>query len=263
MPNAGSKRVTKLYPYQVAGHGRIQQLTPGKIIKPTNAKELAFYTYVNAVDLPGEHLWIKQVIPRFYGVSSQAGDEESYGKIGISLEDVNEGFTQPCILDCKMGQRQYDDDDSLEKQQRAIAKCNATTSAEFGIRFTGAQSYKTEKNGFESRDRERGRSMKGEDLIPEMDWFFSDGKQLRRETVQLVAEKMKIIAANMKYQTHFRLYSSSILIVYEGDVNLPDRVDVRMIDFAKTQWGLEEVDDGYILGINSLITLLNAILIQD
>lgn len=64
----------------------------------------------------------------------------------------------------------------------------------------------------------------------------------------------------MNTQTHFRFYSSSLLIVYEGDINLPDRVDVRMIDFAKAQWYSGETDGGYMVGITTLIRLLEMIL---
>lgn len=180
----------------------------------------------------------------------------------ICLEDINEQFSLPCVLDCKIGQRHYGDDASPEKRRSHIEKSNSTTSARYGIRFTGMQSYKRGRNAFEFKDKYHGRTLKGEHLIPEMKWFFSDGYDLRRRSVALVLEKIKFIGEKMKTQTFFRFYSSSLLIVYEGDTNLPDRVDVRMIDFVKTQWDMNEtkVDDGYLVGINTLIRLMETIL---
>ena len=177
----------------------------------------------------------------------------------ICLEDINYPFQRPCVLDCKVGTRQYDDDATPEKRRRHIAKSAATTSKEFGVRFTGMQCYK--RGFYDFRDKYHGRRLKGQDLSPELEWFFHDGERVRVECVAIILDKLKRIRERMAEQRHFKFYSSSLLLVYDGADESPVRADVRMIDFAHTQWEHEpDGDQGYLLGIDTLIRLLRNIL---
>ena len=57
----------------------------------------------------------------------------------ILLEDVTARFRHPCILDLKMGKRQYADVDSDIKRQSKIQKCESSTSSTLGVRLCGMQ----------------------------------------------------------------------------------------------------------------------------
>lgn len=57
----------------------------------------------------------------------------------LMLENVASKFERPCVLDLKMGTRQHGDDASVEKRNRQIAKCAASTSASLGVRLCGMQ----------------------------------------------------------------------------------------------------------------------------
>ncbi len=190
----------------------------------------------------------------------------------IALEDINQKFIFPSVLDCKIGTRHYDDDATEEKRQRHILKSEMTTSAKHGVRFTGMQSYKRLRAGggpgvLEFRDKYYGRKLKGKDLVPEARWFFDNGVRVRTDCIRLILDKLNYIREKVVLQTHFKFYSSSLLVVYEGASRdlAPCNADVRMIDFAHTQWvdGGTEPDNGYILGIDTLISILKQIIRED
>jgi Inositol polyphosphate kinase len=176
----------------------------------------------------------------------------------IVLEDVNRDFRFPCVADVKCGKRHYDDDATPAKQARHIAKALSTTTAATGIRFIGLQSLKG--SVYEFRDKYHGRRLKESDLVPEAHWFFHNGGSLRTDSIRLTIEKLRQIATHMQSQSYFLFYSSSLLLVYEGDVERPAKVDIRMIDFAHTQRSQGERDDGYISGIIYLIGVLESVL---
>jgi hypothetical protein len=59
----------------------------------------------------------------------------------------------------------------------------------------------------------------------------------------------------------YRMYSSSLLFVYEGDDSAPQHVELCMIDLARTHDHKpeHEVDDGYLFGMANLIKTLQSI----
>lgn len=69
--------------------------------------------------------------------SFQAEDHE--GKQFLLLENLTWKFTYPCILDLKMGTRQYGDAATLAKKQSKMYKVVSTTSAKLGLRVGGMQ----------------------------------------------------------------------------------------------------------------------------
>jgi hypothetical protein len=178
----------------------------------------------------------------------------------VVLEDVNYGYRFPCVMDVKIGLRHYDDDATPEKRMRHIEKAESTTTSTTGVRFIGLQSYKG--NGFDFRDKYDGRNLKEADLVPESRWFFSNDAQLRTECLVLTLAKLRAIADKMESQVHFKFYSSSLLLVYEGDVNAPAHVDVRLIDFAHTQRSNDVRDTGYLFGIRYLIGVFETVLAE-
>lgn len=55
------------------------------------------------------------------------------------MENVAYQFSNPCILDLKMGTRQHGDDATGEKRDRLMAKVEKSTSKTLGIRACGMQ----------------------------------------------------------------------------------------------------------------------------
>ncbi|KAA8496223.1 Inositol hexakisphosphate kinase 3 [Porphyridium purpureum] len=189
--------------------------------------------------------------------------EAASNNIFIQIADVNARFTSPCVLDLKIGRRHYDDDAPEEKVRRHIEKSKNTTSHSVGIRFTGMQVYNAASGTFLFYDKYRGRSLKPEDLMNEFSRFFSNGQCVRYDAIRVVVERLRILFEKMQKQTLFRFYSSSVLIVYEGDLDAVAKndhlpvADVKMIDFAHTQHNDDrKVDEGYLFGLHNLIQIL-------
>jgi inositol-hexakisphosphate 5-kinase len=57
------------------------------------------------------------------------------------LEDLTFPFREgrPCVLDVKMGTRQYRANASPEKEQRQRLKSSTTTTGQYGLRLNGMQ----------------------------------------------------------------------------------------------------------------------------
>jgi len=186
----------------------------------------------------------------------------------LRLQDLNARFAIPCVCDVKMGTRHYDDDAPPEKVLRHIEKSRNTTSGSVGIRFTGMQVYSRREQKYYFRDKYHGRTLKDDDLPGEFRFFFSDGFRLRVKVVRMILDKLEQLLPYIEQQKLFKFYSSSLLLVYEGNEdgenNEGDQnvnVDVRMIDFAHTQpSGGAEGDEGYAFGLCNLISILRKLL---
>lgn len=152
-----------------------------------------------------------------------------------------------------MGEWHWNADDDAAKKERSIGKSKWTTSVEYGVRVMGAKSYKTDVRKYVVHGKDRGRSLNRAGLDGDLAWFFSDGRHPKKIL------RMKVIRDNMRREKHFKFYSSSILVVYEGDGYLPILVDVRTLDFAKAQCVENAIDEGFVLGVDSLVAAMEAV----
>ena len=55
------------------------------------------------------------------------------------LENLTYKYRYPCVLDLKMGKRQYGDDAPESKQKSQTIKAANTTTATLGVRLAGMQ----------------------------------------------------------------------------------------------------------------------------
>jgi len=192
------------------------------------------------------------------------------------LEDYTSKMKHPCVMDIKIGTRAHGLDASPSKAASQIKKCKATTSAGLGLRICGLQVYHPGA-GYRFMHKYEGRKLTESTFPRAVQQFFHNGTRVRTEVVEQFLPKLRDVQATTA-RGHFKLYSTSLLLVYEGqrdededggeragDEAAADTTRLCMIDFAHTFARTasdenDENDDGYQFGIGNFIQILEDIL---
>eukprot|EP01086_Lenisia_limosa_P015906 TRINITY_DN5403_c0_g1_i1.p1 TRINITY_DN5403_c0_g1~~TRINITY_DN5403_c0_g1_i1.p1 ORF type:complete len:368 (-),score=39.38 TRINITY_DN5403_c0_g1_i1:48-1151(-) len=274
------------FAHQVAGHGlMLSGLDQGTILKPLIPQEFMFYTsLVNSRDplLP--------FVPKLIGaVEADSADplpsklrkiqstKTDYpiktnwtggcgwpgGGDGIGwytcLEDLTHSLTKPCIIDLKVGCRQYGDEASDAKRERLIKKCHNSTSVPLGFRICGMQVHRPAE--VYRMDKFEGRKITPDTVSNAiMQFFLSSSSELRVAIVESVLIKLKELLTFLESSKKYRFYSASILFVYDAAAPDTQNVEVKLIDFAHSYLDSAEPDLGVIRGATSLVHILSSLL---
>lgn len=233
---------------QVAGHDGVLSDENGfVIIKPCTDTEIQFYERCLADDHP-----LMECLPAFMGtlelntpetLASMAPEvavavpddvkaivlDPAYSppnavyERAVVLENLSFGYAKPCIMDLKLGRRLYSDDASQEKRDRLEAVRATTTSGSLGVRIAGMKVWNdaraTTTNTYREYDRHWGKTPTDTTIRTlGIEGFFA--ARIMRHQKQLIASRFldeieRIIA--VLDDTHVRIYSPSLLFVYEGD----------------------------------------------
>lgn len=262
------------------GGDRVYKPLPAEDAK--GSKEADFYQIV--AEVGPQHF---PFVPRFYGVRNfvvkSAVPEVSPEGVEIStrvlphlvLADVTAPFDEPSVLDVKIGMTTYDPNTSdLEKIESQKKKY--PFQGEMGYSVAGMRVYFPSEKRYESRDRQWGRALRRQEAHLVFETFFWNGQTFQIEAAKDVMEELLRIKEWMSKQTTHKFYSSSLLIIYEGDSvadpetqrQIQDESEtdeatndsvVRMIDFPHVVPSkAKEVDRNYLDGLELLIGDLNS-----
>lgn len=148
----------------------------------------------------------------------------------IMLENVAEHYMKPNILDVKLGARLWADDAPPAKREKMERESTETTSKALGLRIAGmriwqGQDYRgqpeVDKDGYQVFDKHYGRHLMLETVHEGFEIFFNiengkiPNKGIKKVMKRFVADLEGLRDALELEES--RMYSSSLLFVYEGD----------------------------------------------
>ncbi|KAG6015406.1 hypothetical protein E4U54_003555 [Claviceps lovelessii] len=186
-------------------------------IRPSDMTQSTATTASPSV-LPGEMTEF-QKIPRPINPkeAKTQGDRVEYF---LLMEDLTAGMKRPCMMDLKMGTRQYGVDATLKKQKSQQEKCRTTTSAELGVRICGLQVWNVQTQSYEFQDKYFGREVKaGIQFQDALQKFLYNGVDLGSilRHIPVILKKLAQLEQIVRGLRGYRFYAASLLMFYDGD----------------------------------------------
>uniref|UniRef100_S4RF06 Kinase n=1 Tax=Petromyzon marinus TaxID=7757 RepID=S4RF06_PETMA len=196
----------------------MRQHPDGSVLKhvqppPRGQREVDFYKTVFNAECKDERIiFLREQVPRFMGTWIPPNSPNT---VYLKLEDVTCKFNKPCIMDVKMGRQSYDPCASQEKVDYERAKY--PLMQEIGFLVLGMRVYQPETNTDVVYDKFFGRSLEPDNLREGISKFFHNGHCLRLDALECVIQRLENIYTWFQQQRIWNFYSSSLLMVYEGN----------------------------------------------
>ncbi|KAK1761265.1 inositol hexakisphosphate kinase 1 [Echria macrotheca] len=176
-------------------------------------------------------------IPRPINPKEAQTQTDSRVEYFLLLEDLTAGMKRPCIMDLKMGTRQYGVDANPKKQKSQQGKCAKTTSRELGVRVCGLQVWDVKTQSYVFKDKYYGRDLKkGQEFQDALTRFLYDGVDrgsiLRHiPTVLQKLDQLEVIISRLR---GYRFYAASLLMFYDGEAgdDYDTAIEDSTTDFA-------------------------------
>uniref|UniRef100_A0A182N3R0 Kinase n=1 Tax=Anopheles dirus TaxID=7168 RepID=A0A182N3R0_9DIPT len=215
-------------PSQVAGHafhkgtdslGLLKSIDDGSVLKPVakllaGAREIKFYEQIEqATGEQKELVALRELIPRYRGHQKLpiGGELIEF----LRLEDLTQGMLEPCIMDVKIGRRSWDPMATEEKRRYEASKYVESRDA-YGFCVPGFQFYSLQTGRLQRYGKEYGKRLTAVTVRDAVRRFLNaDVGLCRQQLIQFLTDLWNI-QKWARTQTSFRLYASSVLLVYDA-----------------------------------------------
>lgn len=143
-------------------------------------------------------------------------------KLAIVLENVLAGFQKPNFVDVKLGKRLWADDAPLSKRTKLDDVASQTTSGSLGFRVAGMKVWQPEGSGeYKVFDKLYGRTLTSDNVGDAFSTFLcldqkTETSDIVEDVISNIEEAVGAIEQIITKQES-RMYSASLLFVYEGD----------------------------------------------
>uniref|UniRef100_A0A4Y0BJG1 Kinase n=1 Tax=Anopheles funestus TaxID=62324 RepID=A0A4Y0BJG1_ANOFN len=213
-------------PCQVAGHafhkgtdsfGLLKSIDDGSVLKPVakllaGPREIKFYEQIAKAEMR-ELVVLRELTPQYRGHQKLPIDGELIEF--IKLEDLTQGMLEPCIMDVKIGRRSWDPMATEEKRRYEASKYAESREA-YGFCIPGFQFYSLQTGRLQRYGKEYGKKLTEVTVKDAFRRFLNaDGGLCRQQLIQFLTDLWNI-QKWARTQTSFRLYASSVLLVYDA-----------------------------------------------